>query len=72
MSPNLLEFDDIYLEAMARVRKWQSEYETQFIAKAADELVAQVLRSMSPGQREVLRGLAPEAYESLVKRLKVR
>lgn len=72
MSLNLLDFEDINLEAQARVRAWQYDFEREFVAPAADAVIAQVLQSMSPGQRELLRAMIPDAVESVEKRLKVR
>lgn len=70
--PNLRDFDDANLAGMAAFERWKAEFEAQFIADEAEAMVAQVLASMTPEQKAQFQAADPAAYDSLVKRLKVR
>ena len=72
MPANFLDFEDAYLQGLAAFERWRMEYEAQFIGDAGDQMIAALLQTMTPQQREMLRAKAPATYDGLVKRLKVR
>lgn len=72
MPANFLDFEDAYLQGLTNFERWRSDFEAQFIQPAGDQMVAAVLQSMTPAQREALRASDPGVYDKLVKRLKVR
>lgn len=72
MPLNLRDFDDAWLAGAAAVERWRMEFEPQFVAPEADEAIARVMQSMSPMQKEFLRGINPDMWKKLEKRVRRR
>ena len=72
MSLTLRDLEDANLAGTVAFERWRMEWEAEFIAPLGDEAVGEMIESMAPVQRELLKGQNPEAWKSLEKRTKAR
>ena len=72
MPVSLSDFEDAELSGMAAFERWRMEFEAGLIGPVADDMVAEVVRTLSPEQKDMLKDASPEAYKELMKRVRAR
>lgn len=72
MSITFSDFKDSNLAGKASFEAWKTDFEARFIQQDADAMIVQLFSVMTPAQKQMLRAADPQAYDSLVQRLKIQ